>query len=130
MNNHFHLVIRLNHEEKEVTQAFSNLFNSYAKAFNKQANRTGSLFEKHFKRIKLKDQNYLRNLIIYVHLNPKYHFDLDFKDFRFSSYRAFLSDKETKIEREEVLNLFSDFNNFIFCHNQKNGFLNETYTFE
>ena len=63
-------------------------------------------------------------------MNPKHHFDLDFKDFRFSSYRAFLSDKETKIEREEVLNLFSDFNNFIFCHNQKNGFLNETYTFE
>jgi putative transposase len=49
MNNHFHLVIRLNAEEKEVTQAFSNLFNSYAKAFNKQVNRTGSLFEKHFK---------------------------------------------------------------------------------
>jgi REP element-mobilizing transposase RayT len=36
MNNHFHLLIRLDSEEKEVTQAFSNLFNSYAKAFNKQ----------------------------------------------------------------------------------------------
>ena len=74
MNNHFHFVIRLNIEEKEVTQAFSNLFNSYAKAFNKQTNRTGSLFEKHFKRRKLKDENYLRHLIMYVHLNPKHHF--------------------------------------------------------
>jgi len=66
MNNHFHLVIRLNTQEKEVTQAFSNLFNSYAKAFNKQINRTGSLFEKHFKRIKLKDETYLKQLIVYV----------------------------------------------------------------
>lgn len=130
MNNHFHLVIRLNSEQNEVTQAFSNFFNSYAKAFNKQNSRTGSLFEKHFKRIKLKDENYLKQLILYVHLNPKHHFDLDFKTFRFSSYKAFLSDKETKIEREEVLNLFGDFNNFVFCHNQKNDFLNDTYTFE
>ena len=130
MTNHFHLVIRLKVEEKEVTQAFSNLFNSYAKAFNKQTNRTGSLFEKHFKRIKLEDENYLKQLIIYVHLNPKHHFDLDFKNFKFSSYQAFLSDKETKIERNEALNLFEDFENFIFCHNQKNEILNEAYTFE
>lgn len=130
MKNHFHLVIRLNSEEKDVTQAFSNLFNSYAKAFNKQIGRTGSLFEKHFKRIKLRDENYLKRLIVYVHLNPKHHLDQDFKNFRFSSYQAFLSDKETKIEREEVLDLFGDFENFIFCHNQKNDLLNETYTFE
>ena len=130
MNNHFHLVVRLNAEEREVIQAFSNLFNSYAKAFNKQFNRTGSLFEKHFKRIKLKDETYLKQLIVYVHLNPKHHFDLDFKNFSFSSYRAFLSDKESKIERDEVLTLFGDFQNFIFYHNQKNHLLNETYTFE
>ncbi|WP_343696090.1 transposase [Flavobacterium sp.] len=130
MNNHFHLVIRLNIEEKEVIQAFSNLFNSYAKAFNKQTNRTGSLFEKHFKRIKLNDENYLRRLIVYVHLNPKHHFDLDFTSFKFSSYQAFLSNRETKIERDEALSLFGDLENFVFCHNQKNKFLNETYTFE
>jgi putative transposase len=130
MNNHFHLVIRLNVEEKEVTQAFSNLLNSYAKAFNKQTNRTGSLFEKHFKRIKLKDENYLRRLIVYVHFNPKDHFDMDFKNFKFSSYRSFLSFQETKIDRDEVLELFGGIDNFIFCHNQRNDHLNETYTFE
>lgn len=130
MNNHFHLVIRLNSEEKEVTQAFSNLFNSYAKAFNKQTNRTGSLFEKHFKRIKLKNENYLKHLIVYIHLNPKHHLNIDFKGFRFSSYQAYMSNRETKIEREETLNLFGDFENFIFCHKQKNELLNETYTFE
>jgi hypothetical protein len=130
MNNHFHFVIRLNEEEKIITQGFSNFFNSYAKAFNKQNNRTGSLFEKHFKRIKLEDENYLKQLILYVHLNPKKHFDFDFKNYKFSSYQAFLSDKETKIAREVVLELFDGIDNFVFCHNQKNDFLTEKFTFE
>jgi putative transposase len=69
-------------------------------------------------------------LIVYVHLNPKYHFDLDFRSFKFSSYQAYLSDKETKIERNEILYLFGDLENFISCHNQKNSLLNENYTFE
>ena len=130
MDNHFHLVIRLKEEEEIVTQAFSNLFNSYAKAFNKQTSRTGSLFEKHFKRIKLQDENYLRQLILYVHLNPMHHLNLKFEDYKYSSYQSFLSDKETKIERDEVVNLFGGVANFVFCHNQRNDILTEKHTFE
>lgn len=130
MDNHFHLVIKLNDEEKEVTQAFSNFFNSYVKAINKQNDRTGSLFEKHFKRIKLTDEDYLKQLIIYIHLNPKHHLDLKFETYKFSSFQSFLSQKETKLEREAVLNLFGGIENFIFCHNQKNDFLTEKHTFE
>jgi putative transposase len=130
MSNHFHLVIRLNEEGETVTQAFSNFFNSYVKSVNKENDRTGSLFEKHFKRIKLNDEDYLRQLIIYVHLNPKHHLDLKFEDYKFSSYQAFLSQKETKLAREEVLNLLGGIDNFIFCHNQKNDFLTEKHTFE
>jgi REP element-mobilizing transposase RayT len=130
MDNHFHLVIRLNEDHEIVTQAFSNFFNSYAKAFNKRTGRTGSLFEKHFKRIKLNDENYLKQLIVYVHLNPKNHLDLKFQDYKYSSFRAFISKQETKIEKEEVLQLFGGLENFIFCHTQKNDFLTEKYTFE
>jgi REP element-mobilizing transposase RayT len=130
MDNHFHLVIRLNDEEQIVTQAFSNFFNSYVKAFNKEIDRTGSLFEKHFKRIKLIDEEYLKQLIVYVHLNPKHHLDLKFETYKFSSYPSFLSQKDTKLEREEVLNLFGGIENFIFCHNKKNDDLTEKHTFE
>lgn len=130
MDNHFHLVVRIDEEVKTVTQAFSNFFNSYVKAFNKQNDRTGSLFEKHFKRILLENEEYLRNLILYVHLNPKHHLDLKFEDYKFSSYQSFLSQKETKLKREEVLNMFGGIENFIFCHNQKNDLLTEKYTFE
>lgn len=78
MNNHFHLLANIKSDGNDVTQALSNLFNAYAKAFNKANNRTGSLFEKHFKRIRVTDESYLRQLIVYIHLNPKHHFDLDF----------------------------------------------------
>ena len=59
MNNHFHLVVKIASEEKIATQALSNLFNAYAKAFNKQQNRTGSLFERPYKRIRIQDETYL-----------------------------------------------------------------------
>ena len=130
MDNHYHLVIRLNEDGKIVTQAFSNFFNSYAKAFNKENGRTGSLFEKHFKRIKLNDEEYLKQLILYVHLNPKHHLDLKFEEYKYSSYLAFISNKETKIDRKEVLKLFGGRENFIFSHKQKSDFLTEKYTFE
>ena len=130
MDNHFHFIVKIDENEKIVTQGFSNFFNSYAKAFNTQNNRTGSLFEKHFKRIRLQNEEYLKNLILYVHLNPKHHLDLNFKEYRFSSYQSIISIKETKLKRDEVINLFGDLDNFIFCHQKKNDFLSEKYTFE
>ena len=130
MDNHFHFVVKINEDGELVTQKFSNFFNSYVKSVNKENDRTGSLFEKHFKRIRLENEEYLRNLIIYVHLNPKNHLDLNFENFKFSSYQSFLSTKETKLERNEVLELFGGIDNFIFCHKQKESYLTEKYTFE
>ena len=130
MNNHFHFVVKVTNDNKKVTQALSNLFNAYAKSFNKQQSRTGSLFEKHFKRIRLDSQAYLKQLIIYAHLNPKHHLNIDFEDYRYSSYQSFLSQKEINIDRDEVITLFDDIENFIFCHRKKNVYLTEKFTFE
>ncbi|MEM8521113.1 hypothetical protein [Flavobacterium sp. PL12] len=130
MDNHFHLIVKVNSDPEIVTQSFSNFFNAYAKAYNKEVSRTGSLFEKHFKRIRLDNELYLKNLILYIHLNPKHHLNIDFKSFLFSSYRSILSDKETKLERSEILDLFGGRENFIFCHTTENELLTEKYTFE
>ena len=129
MDNHFHFIIRIVNE-KEITQALSNLFNAYAKAFDKQNNRTGSLFEKHFKRIEIENETYLKNLIQYVHLNPKHHLDLDYKSFQFSSYQSIISDKPTKLLRNEVIQLFDSKDNFIYCHDFKNEILSEKHMLE
>jgi REP element-mobilizing transposase RayT len=130
MDNHFHIVLKVIEEEKIVTQSFSNFFNAYAKAFNKQNHRTGSLFEKHFRRIKIQDENYLRNIIQYVHLNPKHHLNLNYKTYKHSSFQAILSINETKLARHEVLSYFDGIDNFIYCHDFKNEVLSEKFTFE
>jgi len=52
------------------TNHFSHLFNSYTKAINKQETRTGSLFQHSFKRKKIDTEDYLKQLIIYIHTNP------------------------------------------------------------
>ncbi|MGY5845887.1 transposase [Salegentibacter sp. HM20] len=130
MDNHFHFLIRIDSDPKKVTQALSNLLNAYAKAFNKQQNRTGSLFEKHFKRIRLTDENYLRRLILYIHLNPKNHLGIDFENFKFSSYPAYFSDKQSVVKRNEIINLFDDLQNFRKVHRNSNFELEEKYSLE
>ncbi|MGY0426160.1 MAG: transposase, partial [Polaribacter sp.] len=117
LDNHYHFLVKVNVDNKEVTQAFSNLFNAYAKAFNKSIGRTGSLFEKHFKRKRIQDEKYLKNTIIYIHKNPENHKLVnDFKEYRFSSYRKIISNNNTLINVNEVISLFEDVDNFIYSH--------------
>ena len=119
MNNHFHLLLSVDNHADVVTQSLSNFFNAYAKAFNKATNRTGSLFEKHFKRIVIHNEDYLKQLVLYIHLNPKRHFDIDYTTYKYSSYLAYLSNKETLLKRDYVMELFNSTDNFIFVHNEK-----------
>ncbi|MDT0650057.1 hypothetical protein [Autumnicola edwardsiae] len=130
LSNHFHVLIRVEKEPKEVIQAFSNLFNAYAKAFNKQQERTGSLFEKHFKRIRLHNEEYLKKLVIYIHLNPQLHLSENFERFRFSSYQTIISKKETSLNKKKVIALFDDLQNFEYTHRHRSLELEEKFKLE
>ncbi|RQP13945.1 MAG: hypothetical protein EAS48_02690 [Chryseobacterium sp.] len=128
MPNHFHFILQpkiesdrrpqqfkekgLHSENSLYSKAIGKLISSYTQAFNKVYQRSGSVFESPFKRIAVETEEYLRNLIIYVHQNPA-----DFRNHRFSSYRSIISNAETSICRERVLELFGGKNNFIICHN-------------
>ena len=125
LQNHFHLVVRLEKDPKLVTQSFSNFFNSYVKSYNKEENRTGSLFEKHFKRIEVDTEAYLKHLIIYVHLNPMNHFGEDFRKYKFSSYSDVMANEPSLLNVEEIYHLFGDKENFQTVHTQKNIVLPE-----
>ncbi len=127
--NHFHLLLRRKDEhllpenvkagKTIIYQAFSNLFNAYTKAFNKKYNRTGSLFQKHPKRIRIENEDYLRNLIIYINTNPSHHNITDFSEYQFSSYKALISIKPTLLERDAVIELFDTVENFKYIHETK-----------
>jgi len=120
LDNHYHFLVRIDENKSITTQKFSNLFNAYAKAYNKRFNRTGSLFEKHFRRKRIKDDTYLKNLIIYIHLNPiKHRLVSDLNDFKFSSY-LFITNPQLNVpvylEIEETVGYFDDLENFKFVH--------------
>ena len=119
MGNHFHLLVKIqesiNHHS--VSKQLRDFFISYSKSFNKEQHRRGSLFNKHLKRVKIENNNQLIWTIYYIHRNPVHHkITSNYKEYPWSSYQIFLSDKNTKISRAEVLDLFSDREQFVEFH--------------
>lgn len=101
--------------ENVFSKQFGRFISSYTQAYNKINQRHGALLESPFKRKIIESEDYLRNLIIYIHRNPE-DLEMDFKDYRYSSYKSIISSSETKLKREEVITRFSDLENFIYCH--------------
>lgn len=106
-----------NYIVNQISQQFSNLFNTYAKHFNFHNDRWGSLFKRNFRRKEITDTDYLKRVICYVHQNPvEAGFVQAMKDWKFSSYPAFQSNQETFVAREETLELFGGKKNFDAYH--------------
>ncbi len=107
-------------DENLISRSFSNFFNAYSKSINKKYNRTGSLFQDRFKRRKIESEEYLREVIIYINLNAVYHkFTDKAESYKYSSYNTLFSNENTKLNRKEVIDLFNDRDNFLFCINDK-----------
>lgn len=104
-----------------ISKQFSNLFNGYSQAINKQEWRAGSLFIRSFKRKEIESSEYLKSLILYIHLNPVRHqFVEKISGWKFLSYHSIISEWETLLKRSEVLELFDGLDNFKFSHEQIN----------
>lgn len=102
-----------------VSKQFYKLFSSYTQALNKQIGRTGSLFQKKFKRKEVTHLSYFQNLIIYIHSNPIFHgFTSGMRDWAFTSYQTILSIAPTSLNRTAVIEWFDSVKNFEFCHQQ------------
>lgn len=118
LKNHIHLLIKtLNFENKILYKSFSNLFNAYAKAINKAYDRNGSLFQDRFSRIQIKNDEHLKQLILYIHLNPLHHgCTTNFENYKYSSFNAMMSKAKTLLKRDDLLELFDDKSNFRYMH--------------
>jgi REP element-mobilizing transposase RayT len=135
MNNHFHFLVQIKeldaikfevkNPERFIYQQFSNFFNAYSKFFNKRELRHGALFDRLFRRKLIQDEEYLKNLILYIHLNPIHHNLVEnVIDYFWSSYKSILSLQESKISRDKVLEFFEGKENLVFVHQQKKSVLN------
>ncbi|MCW0481722.1 hypothetical protein [Gaoshiqia sediminis] len=137
MGNHFHLLVRIKNEQQvldlegfsnlqglknrdRVNQQFANLFNAYTKAYNKRYNRTGSLFEHPFRRVRVDSLARLKYLVYYIHHNPIHHgFCEHYLDYPWSSYLTILSPKQTRLKRDEVLLWYREADLFKKYHSQQ-----------
>lgn len=143
MPNHFHLLVKIKsdfeleslvkvqnldkapkatqtglHSPQNIfSKQFARIFNSYSQAFNKENKRHGALIESPFKRKLITSETYLINVVIYIHRNPQNHFkNRKYSEYNFSSYQTILSDLQTLLKRNEVIELFDNRENFIASH--------------
>jgi len=143
MPNHIHFVVWIK-EEKEIksfeeiglfqeretmktdnkkpnpSNQFSHLFSTYSKTINKNYHRTGSLFEHPFERRLIEDSLYLQRCIAYVHNNPvEGKLVNNMESYKWSSYKALVSELPTHLNRELVMKILEDKEYFLLYHGTK-----------
>jgi putative transposase len=134
--NHFHLLIRTKpvtvspaipvspagetiKKSNPVSLAFQRFFTAYSQAINIQERRTGSLFQKPFKRLEVTTTKQLANLVHYIHTNPQKHGIIDdFRHYPWSSYERVMRDRPSKLKKEEVISWFKNKENYLNYHSQ------------
>lgn len=136
LKNHFHLLIYVRKEDEilkgdleystvespkklSASHQFSHFFNAYTQAINKKFKRTGSLFEKPFARKKISSPEYFKNLIYYIHNNPVQHgFVSKMELYPWSSYEKIVSERPTRLNREEVLRIYGNKEHYVSYHKE------------
>jgi hypothetical protein len=136
LRNHSHLLVRIGKKQSETcevlpgkphrsnpepvidpSRAFSNFFNSYAKAMNSVYGRTGSLFQERFRRKEVEGMDALKIITLYIHTNPQNHgLVKDFHTYEHSSYHVLLGNESTFLQREEVMGWFGGRSGFDELH--------------
>jgi REP element-mobilizing transposase RayT len=129
LRNHFHFLIKIrqadditgsNSANTSPNQSFSNFFNAYARTINQTYGRSGALFERPYKRILVHSNQHLIGLVKYIHMNPEKHgFVHNYRDWPYSSSRAIISDKYTRLNKAEVISWFDGSNGFQKAHNKE-----------
>lgn len=102
-----------------LLQQFSNCFNSYTKALNKQQKRKGKLFMEPFNRKTISTPEYYTKLVHYIHANPVHHGLCDkIDEWPYSSYHQILAQQNGWIKFEEIIRWFSSVAEFKRFHEQ------------
>jgi putative transposase len=113
MPNHFHILAR-EKIENGISLYLLKLLTAYSMYFNKKYNRTGRLYEGTFKSSYVSNDQYLKYLYAYIHLNPAKLIDKNWKErrtkltsellkfiseYKYSSLQEYLKVKTPTIKR-------------------------------
>lgn len=129
MPNHFHLLVKET-EEGGISRFMEKLGTGYSMYFNKKYKRLGFLFQGNFKAEHVNNDEYLKYLFAYIHLNPVKLIEPTWKetgikdkkqaarylaDYKHSSYGEYMGqDREEKLvlTKKEFPEYFSDSRDF------------------
>lgn len=101
--NHYHWLVR----QKSVIEAGvmpKRVFGSYVQTFNHRYNRTGTLFEGRVKIVPIDDEQYIRHLCRYIHINPVKHAIAASPDlWPYSNYLEWIDQRQGKLVDKEFI---------------------------
>lgn len=111
MPNHVHLVIKEN--EIDISKIMHRIKVSYSEYLNRKYNRVGHVFQGRFNSKNIEDEEYLKCVIRYIHLNPDKAGIGKHDEYKWSSYKEYIeNDSESNLVNvREILNLFSENSN-------------------
>jgi putative transposase len=119
--NHFHFLIRIRENQGEFGLNTSNqlrkLLISYARRININRKRYGCLLTRNYRRVEIDSDQYLRNMILYIHFNPvKHGIESNFVIYPYSTFKEFFTDRSSPIKKEEVIDWFDGYGEFFNLH--------------
>ncbi len=108
MNNHIHLIIQV--DVTPLSKIIQNLSFRYTRYINTIKNRTGHLFQGRYKAILIDADNYLLQLVRYIHNNPvRAKIVCQCKDFLWSSHNSYCGESYISwLTTSLVMSQFSD----------------------
>lgn len=112
MPNHFHLLVKQSTKDG-ITKFIRRVCTNYVMYFNKNYDRTGTLFQGIYKAVLIKNDEQLLHLSRYIHLNPLANRNYPLNKKRhlllnsYSSYADYLGKRKTPwLHPEEILSFF------------------------
>ena len=130
MGNHVHLLVR--EREATIGRIMQYLLASYVFWYNSKYERVGNLFQDRYKSEPIDSDSYLLCATRYIHQNPlKAGVVREVGEYRWSSYGAYLSDKESIVDTEVVLSMLQGKDRYVkFMHEiEENTFLEPSERF-
>jgi REP-associated tyrosine transposase len=106
MPNHIHLLVE--RREDEISRVMHRLLTGYSKFFNQKYSRVGHLFQDRYRALLCDSDEYLAELVRYIHLNPvRAKIVRKPEMFIYSSHRAYIGlSEERLVDTEPVLRHF------------------------
>ncbi len=107
MSNHIHILIKEGIET--ISQIMKRIGTSYVYWYNNKYERYGPLFQDRYKSETVEDDTYLQVVLRYIHQNPKKAGMVQrLEDYRWSSYGDYIKQKNTLVNIDYILNIYSE----------------------